>query len=355
MSDNEQKNPQAPEGGVGPGAEGEAKAPAPGAASGGEAAPKSEAQAAATDAPAQTGEAAPPATTPPAVPLAQAAPPAPPAPKEDEDKEEQAPPRMSLMDHLTDLRKRLVRSLIAVAAGFFVCYPVSGRMLRILMDPMLNVLNQSHFIYTKLPEAFLAEMKISFVAGLFLVSPYVFHQIWKFVAPGLYAHERKWILPIAVASAVCFVAGALFGYFVVFPFGFSFFASYSSDVLQFMPNLGEFLDFALKILIAFGVIFELPLFMFFMARLGVVSSKALRRWRKYAVLVAFIVGAILTPPDAISQTLMAVPLCLLYELGIWLAYFFGKERGKRDEERKAAGEAKAAEKAKAAEAAKPAG
>jgi sec-independent protein translocase protein TatC len=248
---------------------------------------------------------------------------------------------MSLMEHLSDLRKRLVRALLAVAVGFFVCYPVSSRMLRILMDPMLDVLNQSHFIYTKLPEAFIAEMKISFVAGLFLVSPYVFHQVWKFVSPGLYAHERKWIVPIAAASAVCFVAGSLFGYFVVFPFGFSFFASYSSDVLQFMPNLGEFLDFALKILIAFGVIFELPLFMFFMARLGLVSSKALRRWRKYAILVAFIVGAILTPPDAISQTLMAVPLCLLYELGIWLAFFFGKERDPKAEQAKAEAQAEA--------------
>ncbi|MDP3425932.1 MAG: twin-arginine translocase subunit TatC, partial [Humidesulfovibrio sp.] len=127
-------------------------------------------------------------------------------------------------------------------------------------------------------------------------------------------------------SALFFTFGALFGYFVVFPFGFEFFASYASDILFFTPKLDEYLGFALKLLFAFGIVFELPLFMFFLARLGLVTHEGLRAKRKYAILGAFIVAAALTPPDAISQTMMAVPLCVLYEVGIWGAFFFGKKK-----------------------------
>jgi sec-independent protein translocase protein TatC len=256
---------------------------------------------------------------------APAPPPPPPPPAGDEAVGEGQSGRMSLFGHLQDLRKRLTRSAVAVLVGFLACYAFAGQMLKILMKPMLDVLKQSHFIYTVPTEAFFTEMKVAFVAGIFASSPYIFYQIWQFVAPGLYSHEKRWIMPIAVASALFFTVGALFGYFVVFPFGFEFFASYTSDILIFTPKLDEYLDFVLKLLFAFGIVFELPLFLFFLARLGLVTHVGLRKKRKYAVLAAFVLAAALTPPDAVSQTMMAVPLCILYEVGIWVAFFFGKK------------------------------
>jgi sec-independent protein translocase protein TatC len=288
----------------------------------------------ATQLPAEAASAAPPAEFTPAEPPADGPPPPPLG--GDESVGEGASARMSLFDHLNDLRKRLTRAVVAVLVGFLLCYAFAGHMLKILMQPMLNALKQSHFIYTLPTEAFFAEMWIAFLAGIFVASPYIFYQVWSFVAPGLYSHERRWIIPIALCSAFFFVSGALFGYFVVFPFGFEFFASYASDILQFTPKLDEYLGFALKLLFAFGIVFELPLFIFFLARLGIVSHVGLRAKRKYAVLGAFIVSAALTPPDAISQTMMAIPLCLLYEVGIWGAYFFGKKKPAPEEPSEAA-------------------
>ncbi len=252
--------------------------------------------------------------------------PPPPPPKGDDAVGEGHSGRMSLFGHLQDLRKRLTRCAIAVLVGFLACYAFAQKLLTILMQPMLDAIKQSHFIYTLPTEAFFTEMKIAFVAGIFACSPYIFYQIWQFVAPGLYSHERKWIIPIAFFSALCFTCGALFGYFVVFPFGFEFFASYSNEMLVFTPKLDEYLDFVLKLLFAFGIVFELPLFLFFLAKLGIVTHEGLRAKRKYAILGSFVIAAALTPPDAISQTMMAVPLCILYEVGVWLAYFFGKKR-----------------------------
>jgi len=167
------------------------------------------------------------------------------------------------------------------------------------------------------------------VAGIFSVSPYIFAQIWGFIAPGLYEHERKWMIPLAFLSAFFFVGGALFGYYVVFPFGCEFFMGFADEFIRPMPTLREYLGFSLKLLFAFGLIFELPLFIFFLARLGVVTSEGLRAKRKYAILICFICSAILTPPDVMTQTLMAGPLIFLYEVGIWVAYFFGKRGGRK--------------------------
>lgn len=258
-------------------------------------------------------------------------PPPPPPPVGDDAIAEGQSGRMSLIGHLQDLRKGLTRSMIAILVGFLGCYAFAGYLLKVLMQPMLKVLKQSHFIYTIPTEAFFAEMWIAFIAGMFAASPYIFYQVWSFVAPGLYSHERRWIIPIALVSALFFTFGAMFGYFVVFPFGFEFFASYASDILLFTPKLDEYMGFALKLLFAFGIVFELPLFIFFLARLGIVTHVGLREKRRYFILGAFIVAAALTPPDAISQTMMAVPLCVLYEVGILAAYFFGKKKPKAEE------------------------
>ncbi len=250
---------------------------------------------------------------------------------DDEEDDELAGSRMPLTAHLLDLRKRMVRSFIAVAVGFIACYPFSKELFGYLMDPMTKVLQTGSFIYTYPPEAFFTYIKVSLVAGVFATSPFIFYQMWQFIAPGLYDHERKILIPIALLSAIFFVSGACFGYFVVFPFGFEFFASFSNESIVFMPKLSEYLGFALKLLFAFGVVFEMPIFVLFLAKLGMCTARGMRKFRKYAILLAFVVSAILTPPDVITQTLMAGPLILLYEISILVAYTFGKKEKPAEE------------------------
>lgn len=312
--------------------------------------------------------------------------------EDDEPEEEEG--QMSLLDHLGELRLRLTRSFIAVAVGMVACYGFADKMFDILMAPMIEVFQKrleqrqvlpdaffnelrtlltdvmgergmqhvdqvdmfvttlkttlvqavqdGHFQYTYPAEAFFSHIKIAIVAGLFLVSPYVFAQIWGFIAPGLYAHERKWMIPMALLSGMFFTGGALFGYFQVFPYAFDFFAGFSTEGISFTPKLNEYLSFCLKLLFAFGFVFELPLFIFFLARLGLASSTGLRKKRKYAILTGFIMAAVLTPPDPFTQCLMAGPLIILYEVGIWVAFFFGKKEKrhlKKQEEEEAAKQA----------------
>lgn len=241
--------------------------------------------------------------------------------------EEEPVHEMTFTEHLNELRVRLVRCIIAAFVGMLLCYGFAEQLFMLLMAPLLNLLEPmgGSLIYTGLAEAFFTHMKVAAIAGLFLVSPYIFYQIWMFIAPGLYEGERKYMIPIALASAVCFVTGALFGYLVVFPYGFQFFLGYASEFIKPMPSVKEYFSFSTGLLFAFGLIFEMPLFMLFLSALGIVTYKTLRKYRKYAILGNFIVAAILTPPDVVSQCLMAGPMCLLYEIGIWVSYLFGKK------------------------------
>ena len=253
---------------------------------------------------------------------------------------EEPPHEMTFTEHLNELRIRLVRCIVAAFVGLLACYAFAEDLFRILMDPLLVVLEPmgGSLIYTGLPEAFFTHLKVAAIAGLFVASPYIFYQLWMFIAPGLYEGERKYMIPIALCSAVCFVTGALFGYFIVFPFGFQFFLGYASDIIRPMPSVREYFSFSTSMLFAFGFIFELPLFMFFLSVLGLVTPASLRKFRKFAILGSFVVAAILTPPDVVSQCLMAGPLCLLYEVGIWVAVMFGKkpkEPAAEEEEAKA--------------------
>ncbi len=277
------------------------------------------------EAPAVADDAAPP----------QAPPPPPPGPASGDMKE--AP----LLEHLVELRTRLVRCLIAVGVGFAACYAFAERLLGILLKPLMDVMpGGSKLIATSLPETFFTVMKLALVAGAFVASPFIFYQLWQFVAPGLYKEERKIIIPVAVSSAVCFVGGALFGYFVVFPFGFKFFVDYASDYITVMPTISAYFSLAVTLLFAFGLIFELPVFIFFMTSLGLVTTKTLRKFRRWAILLSFIVAAILTPtPDAVNQLLMAGPMVVLYELGIWVSWFVDKSRKEEKAARAAAKEA----------------
>lgn len=234
---------------------------------------------------------------------------------------------MGFLEHLDELRRSLIRALVAAFVGMLACYAFAERLFDWLMLPLFNALpEKSTMIYTAPHEAFFTYIKVAFVAGIFLTSPYIFYQIWLFIRPGLYAHERKYIMPISFFSALLFVVGSLFGYFIVFPFAYKFFMSFTDIFISPMITMKEGFSFALRLLIAFGIVFELPLVIFFLARLGLVTPSGLRKKRKYAILCGFLLSALLTPPDIFTQTFMAGPLILLYELGIWIAVFVGKKR-----------------------------
>ena len=234
---------------------------------------------------------------------------------------------MGLLEHLDDLRKRLLRSIVAAFVGMLACYAFAEKLFDWLMLPLFRALpDKSSMIYTAPHEAFFTYIKVAFVAGIFLTSPYIFYQIWLFVKPGLYSHERKLIYPMSFFSALLFVIGALFGYFVIFPYAYKFFMGFSDLYISPMITMREGFSFALRLLLAFGIVFELPLVIFFLARLGLVTPKGLRKKRKYALLVAFMISAMLTPPDVFTQTFMAGPLIVLYEVGVWIAVIFGKKR-----------------------------
>ncbi len=236
--------------------------------------------------------------------------------------------RMPFTAHLEELRKRLVRSLIAIGLGFLVCYYFKDPLFAAITKPLADVMPKgSSMIYTGLPEAFFIYMKIAFFASLFLTSPYTLFQIWRFISPGLYQNEKKYVLPFIFFSSLLFIGGVLFGYFIALPPAFRFFVSFSSDFLKPMVSLKEYLSLSLKFLLAFGVCFELPVFIFFMTKIGIVNSRMLSKQRRYAILGIFIVAAILTPsPDAVTQTLMALPLMVLYEISIFVAKFAERKK-----------------------------
>ncbi|MBC7359464.1 MAG: twin-arginine translocase subunit TatC [Desulfacinum sp.] len=241
--------------------------------------------------------------------------------------------RMPFTEHLEELRRRLITCAIAVGVGFVICYFFKERIFQWLMKPLIEALpadGSRHLIYTAPHEAFLTYLKVSFLAGAGLAVPVILFQFWRFVAPGLYEHERRYLYPIVILSTVFFLGGALFGYYVVFPYGFQFFASFATDLIAPMISTKEFLSFATRLLFAFGAIFELPLITFFLAKLGLISSTFLKRQRKYAILVIFAIAAILTPPDVFTQILMAGPLLILYEMSVWIAHFFGRKEAAED-------------------------
>ena len=243
--------------------------------------------------------------------------------------------KMPFLGHLEELRKRLIACAIAAGAGFVISYIFADRLFQLLILPLKAQLPEGDkLIYTNLPEMFLTYLKSALVAGILISSPYIFYQLWMFIAPGLYHKERKYVLPFVIFSTILFVGGALFGYFVVFPFGFKFFLSFSNDSIQALPSVKQYFSFSIKLLFAFGVVFELPVIVFFLTKIGVVTPKLMRRKRKYAVLLTFMLAAILTPPDVFTQLMMAAPLLLLYEISIIVSKM--AERKKVAEEEDAA-------------------
>ena len=246
------------------------------------------------------------------------------------------PGHMPLFDHLRELRTRLLRALLSVFGGFLLCYWQAPRIQAALEAPLLSVLKNlpqvtGKLMFTGLAEAFIVEVKVALAAGLILASPLVFYQFWAFAAPGLYPQEKRLLVPLALATGLFFAAGALFGYFVVFPPAFEFFLSYNSESVTAMPALGEYFGFCIQLLLAFGLVFELPVLAFFLARLGLITAARLKKIRGCAYIAAFVLAAVLTPPDVVSQLLMAGPLLALYELSIVTVKAFGREKTPKNE------------------------
>ena len=245
----------------------------------------------------------------------------------------QADDKLPFTGHLEELRRRLIISFIAIAVGFAASYGFKEYLFQILVKPLTSVMGEGDtLIFTGLPEAFFTYLKVSLLAGIMLASPVLLYQFWMFVAPGLYRRERRVLLPIIFLSTIFFTGGALFGYFIVFPWGFKFFLGFATETIKPLPSMKEYLSFSAKLLLAFGLVFELPLVLTFMARLGLVSVEFLKKNRKYALIVFFAGAAILTPPDVVTQVMMALPLMLLYEISIIGARVFGKPAPAVEEE-----------------------
>jgi sec-independent protein translocase protein TatC len=230
---------------------------------------------------------------------------------------------MSFMEHLGELRTRIVRALIGVLVGLAITLPFSEKIVDFLARPIKRM--GYTLIFTSPTEAFWVQMKVALMAGLFLAAPAILWQVWRFVEPGLHQHEKKYAVPFILIGSVLFIGGGAFSLFVVTPYALNFLLSYARPGLTPMITLQNHVDFLLKFTLAFGIVFELPLGITLLARMGVVNARMLARNRKYAILGAFVVAAVLTPtPDIFNQTLMAGPLILLYEVGIISARIFGR-------------------------------
>ncbi|MCX7794256.1 MAG: twin-arginine translocase subunit TatC [Thermodesulfovibrionales bacterium] len=250
---------------------------------------------------------------------------------------------MPFTEHLAELRKRILISLGFLLFFFVLSFNYSEHIFSLLLLPMkktvtiikeppyivltpTNIKNQN-LVFLGPAEAFWMHLKISFISGLIISLPVVFYQLWKFVSPGLLPKERKYLLPFVVSASGLFFVGASFCFIIVLPFAMNFLLTYKTEHLIPMISVGKYVDFCLKFILAFGAIFELPLIILFLSRMGIVRPETLARHRKYAILGAFVIAAILTPtPDAFNQTLMAVPIVLLYEVGIIISRLFVRRK-----------------------------
>ena len=239
--------------------------------------------------------------------------------------------KMPLMEHLLELRTRLVYALVAVALGVLLAFAFSKQIWVFLADPMTLALQEqghgSMAVITPL-EGIVTYLKVSVLAGFFVASPVVFYQVWQFVAPGLYSSEKKVVLPLVITSSVLFLTGAAFGYFVIFRYAFPFFLSVTEGTADTMLSMQSYLSTVTRLLLAFGFCFQLPVVIFFLARLGLVDARDLIFKFKFAIVGIFVISAIITPPDVLTQLLMSGPLILLYFVGVVVAFFTSTKKRK---------------------------
>ena len=233
----------------------------------------------------------------------------------------------SFFSHLIELRSRLLRALIAVGLVFICLFPFAGDLYAMLAQPLLVALPKGgQMIATDVTTPFFVPMKVAMMTAFMIALPYVLYQVWAFIAPGLYSHERRLIAPLVAASTLLFLCGMAFAYFLVFPVVFGFVTSVAPQGVAVMTDINKYLDFVLTLFVAFGITFEVPGVVVVLVTMGMVSVEKLREIRSYVVVGAFVIGAIFTPPDVVSQIMLAVPLWLLYELGIVVASMMVKKK-----------------------------
>ena len=243
------------------------------------------------------------------------------------DPEELEEGRMSFLDHLDELRKRLIASVYALLAGCVVAFFFVNRIQAFIFVPLHQALGGEDFIYTKGFEPFMLMMKTGALAGLLIASPFIIWQLWLFIAPGLYANEKRFAIPFVLFSSIFFLLGAAFSHFVAFPWTWAFFKSWETEYVRFLPDISEAFAIYVKMILAFGLIFQMPTLVFSLARMGLVTAGWLARNTKYAVLIIFIVAAVISPgTDVVSQALMAGPMLALYAFSILVAWIFAKKK-----------------------------
>ena len=233
----------------------------------------------------------------------------------------------ALTEHLKELRSCLIYTFFAVAVGFCLSYAFIKPIGIYFFAPLTAVLPEgTSLIFTSYQEGFFFYLKLALVCGILVATPVIFGQLWRFIAPGLFKHERRVLIPFSILSSICFLGGAAFGYFVVFPPAFKFLVGYNNEFLTSLPGVSEYFTLATRLLLAFGFIFEMPIMMVFLAKAGVVDAAFLNRNRKYAILLDFVVAAILTPtPDIVNQLMMALPLMVLYEISVVCVWLLGRK------------------------------
>lgn len=238
-----------------------------------------------------------------------------------------------LKPHIADLRKRLTISTITVVVMFFACFSFYEPILEWMMAPVKHALPAgTSMIAVEIQETFFTAMKVAFFGGFIISLPVIFWQLWLFLAPGLYDHEKKLVVPFVFFATLMFLLGASFAYYIVVPVGFDFLIAFGNSVVSVLPSIGKYVGFFTKLLIGFGIAFELPVITFFLAKIGLVNDQMLKDFFRYAVVLIFLVAAVLTPPDVISQVLMAAPLLILYGVSIYIAKVFNPAQKEEEEE-----------------------
>ncbi|MDH3433386.1 MAG: twin-arginine translocase subunit TatC [Gammaproteobacteria bacterium] len=243
----------------------------------------------------------------------------------DVDKQEEELAEGTLLSHLIELRSRLIKIAAAVIVLFVALIPFAQRIFQVVSKPLIEVLPGQQMIATAVASPLLTPFKLTFFVALFIAMPVVLYQVWAFVAPGLYMKEKRFAFPLLASSILLFYAGVAFAYFVVFPLVFGFFTAITPTGVEMMTDISSYLDFITTIVLAFGIAFEVPIATVLVVWTGLTTPAKLGKARPYVFLMAFVVGMLLTPPDIISQTLLAVPVYLLYELGIFMSRFFSRK------------------------------
>jgi sec-independent protein translocase protein TatC len=230
--------------------------------------------------------------------------------------------KMSIVQHLVELRSALLRSVIAIVIFFLVLFPFADDIYTFIAAPIVQAIPGSNLIAIGVISPFLTPLKMSLILAIYLAMPYLLYQLWSFAAPALYRHEKKLIMPLVISSTILFYAGLLFSFYVVFPVIFTFLSSVGPESVDFAPDIQYYLDFILKVSFAFGVAFEVPIATILLIMFGATTPERLKKNRSYIIIGSFALGMVLTPPDVISQVLIAIPIWLLFEAGLFFAPFF---------------------------------